>query len=187
MDNNRINKHLYNNTSRAVERSSQGRATDEGKVIENILRGDGQKYDCMGNMMGTAPECDKNKCNICDHKCENEQIGEVYITNIGRMAYRNNSYRESIWSGRHLQTTLMSICRGGEIGLEMHEDTDQYIRVEHGSAVAFTGAHENCLSHKYKLCQGDVIYIPAGTWHNIINAGRCDLKLSSTYAPPYHQ
>ena len=187
MDNNRINKHLCNNTSRSFDRGYQGRMMGEGEAIENILRREEQGYDCEGNMINKKPECDKNKyCNMCDHRCENDHGGEVYIANVGRMAYRNNSYRESIWTGEYLQTTLMSICRGGDIGLEIHEDTDQYIRVEYGSAIALTGHHANCLCNKYKLCQGDAIYIPAGTWHNIVNAGRCDLKLSSTYAPSHH-
>ena len=49
-----------------------------------------------------------------------------------------------------------------------------------------TGNEENSLDKKYRLCVGDVIFIPAGTWHNIVNVGRCSLKLSSVYAPTHH-
>ena len=91
-----------------------------------------------------------------------------------------------MWTGKYLQTTLMSIERGKDIGTELHSDTDQYIRVEHGMAMALVGNSEQDLDLKYRLSVGDAIYIPAGKWHNIINIGRCVLKLSSVYAPPHH-
>jgi mannose-6-phosphate isomerase-like protein (cupin superfamily) len=80
----------------------------------------------------------------------------------------------------------MSIPCGEDIGVEIHCDTDQYIRVEQGMAIAFTGNSADNLCHKRKLNTGDAIFIPAGTWHNIVNASRRTLKLSSVYAPPHH-
>lgn len=37
------------------------------------------------------------------------------------------------------------------------------------------------------MCKGDTVFIPAGTWHNVVNIGRNALKLSSVYAPPNHR
>ena len=104
----------------------------------------------------------------------------------GKTAYKNKNFRESVWTGEYLQMTLMSIPCSQDIGVEIHEDTDQYIRVEYGCAVVMTGCGRNCLNNNKKLYAGDTVFIPAGTWHNIINVGRCDLKLSSVYAPPHH-
>ncbi len=111
---------------------------------------------------------------------------EPYVTNVEQMAINNRSFRMAIWTGCNVQMTLMHIPIKGEIGLEMHEDVDQMIRVEQGRAMVIMG---ECRC-KMKLCQAlrksDVVFVPAGTWHNIINVGRSPLKLSSIYAPPNH-
>ena len=86
----------------------------------------------------------------------------------------------------HLQMTLMCIPPGGDIGLEIHEDTDQYIRIEMGRALVRMGTCKNQMDFQQNLFRGDGIFIPAGTWHNIINTGRNSLKVSSIYAPPHH-
>ena len=108
------------------------------------------------------------------------------MTNVKEKAERNENFRLAIWTGCHLQMTLMCIPPGGEIGMEMHADTDQLLRIEQGQAIAKIG---RCQWHQeFEECLevGDVVFVPAGTWHNIINSGSCDLKLSSVYAPPNH-
>ena len=80
----------------------------------------------------------------------------------------------------------MSIPVHGDIGVEMHADVDQFIRVESGRAKVCLGACRNHLEECACVEEGDAILIPAGTWHNIINAGGCPLKLYSLYAPPQH-
>ncbi len=82
--------------------------------------------------------------------------------------------------------TLMCIPPCGEIGLEIHQDTDQFIRIEGGRAVVKMGKFENQLDFRQSLCIGDAVFIPAGTWHNIVNVGGCPLKVTSIYAPPRH-
>lgn len=109
-----------------------------------------------------------------------------YATNIGRMARQNTNFRNALWTGCNLQMTLMSIPRRGEIGVEIHEDTDQFIRVEQGQAMVMLGKCESRLDMRQGLMQGDAVFVPAGTWHNIINVGNCCLKVSSIYAPPHH-
>jgi mannose-6-phosphate isomerase-like protein (cupin superfamily) len=111
---------------------------------------------------------------------------EPYVVNVQRMAEDNQNFREAIWTGTYLQMTLMSIPAGGEIGLENHQDTDQLIRVEQGSAIAVMGRSEEWLDAQISLREGDAVFVPAGTWHNVINTGQYPLKVSSVYAPPHH-
>jgi mannose-6-phosphate isomerase-like protein (cupin superfamily) len=82
--------------------------------------------------------------------------------------------------------TLMSIPVCGEIGLEIHQDTDQIIRVEQGNAIVKMGKCRDYLDIQQSMCSGDAVFVPAGTWHNVINNGRNPLKVSSVYAPPHH-
>lgn len=72
------------------------------------------------------------------------------------------------------------------IKVEIHPKTDQFIRVEQGKAVSVMGKRKDCLDFRQDMCKGDAVFIPAGTWHNIINIGRTPLKLSVMYAPPNH-
>ena len=53
--------------------------------------------------------------------------------NIEQATKENTNYRSVAWSGRYLQVTLMSIPVGGDIGLEAHPQTDQFIRLDAGS------------------------------------------------------
>ena len=108
------------------------------------------------------------------------------VINVEETAKQNMNFRTAIWTGCHLQMTVMCISECSDIGLEIHEDTDQIIRVEEGMACVEMGCNRNRLGHQYNLCVGDVVFVPAGTWHNIINTGNCALKLSTVYAPPHH-
>ena len=111
---------------------------------------------------------------------------EPFIFNIDHATNRNENFRTTIWTGRHLQLTLMSIPVCGEIGIEMHDDVDQFIRVECGRARVYMGNCRGDLREMACVDGNDAILIPAGTWHNIVNAGRTPLKLYSLYAPPQH-
>ena len=109
-----------------------------------------------------------------------------YAANIPEEACENDNYRTAFWTGSHLQMTLMSIPVGEDIGLEMHPEVDQCIRVEHGKAAVRMGSCECELDIEYDLEEGDAVFVHGGAWHNILNAGECPLKLSSIYAPPQH-
>ena len=170
MDNNSVDKHICNNAHARAERNYQPRMEREReRLMEPLTRNEVHGY-----------------CGSHENKCKNEHGGEVFVTNMGKMTYRNINFRESVWTGKYLQMTLMSIPCRSEIGVELHSDTDQYIRVEHGIALALTGNNKDALCNKYKLNTGEAIFIPAGVWHNIINIGRRSLKISSVYAPPHH-
>lgn len=109
-----------------------------------------------------------------------------FVVNIEETTDMNDTFRTALWTGDHLQLTLMSIPADEEIGLEMHPDTDQFIRIEDGHALVVIGNDENNLYFEEMVYEDDAIIIPAGKWHNIINLGDEPLKLYSIYAPPQH-
>jgi mannose-6-phosphate isomerase-like protein (cupin superfamily) len=109
-----------------------------------------------------------------------------YVANIQNCAQQNRNFRTALWTGNFLQMTLMCIPICDQIGLECHSDTDQFIRVEAGNGIVKMGKSKDCLTFQKPLCCGDGVFIPAGTWHNILNTGKQPLKLSSIYAPPHH-
>ncbi len=104
-----------------------------------------------------------------------------YVANIQKETLENNLFRKVLYTARHTQLVVMSIPVGGEIGMETHEDTDQFIRIERGEGKAILNAKE------YALADDSVIIIPAGTEHNIVNTGTSDLKLYTLYSPPHHR
>ena len=123
----------------------------------------------------------------CNCRQEKRDRGpEPYTVNVNQSAMRNRIFRTAVWTGCHLQMTLMCIPPRGEIGLEIHQDTDQFIRIEMGRASVCMGKNKNQMSFRRDLCRGDGIFVPAGIWHNIINTGTGSLKVSSIYAPPHH-
>lgn len=111
---------------------------------------------------------------------------EPFVTNIDKATQRNTNYRTALWTGKHLQLTLMSIPVGGEIGLEMHPDTDQFLRIESGNGLAVMGPIATRLNYQRPVSDGYAVFVPAGTWHNIINTGNSPLKIYTIYAPPHH-
>lgn len=108
------------------------------------------------------------------------------VLDIHQAANRNQNFRTALWTGEHLQVTLMCIPVGEEIGLEMHDNLDQLLRIEEGCALIQMGKNQHTLSFQRRACAGHAIVIPACTWHNIKNIGSKPLKLFSVYAPPQH-
>lgn len=111
---------------------------------------------------------------------------DPYVANMKQVAGQNENFRRAIWTGEHLQMTVMCIPVMGDIGVEMHDDTDQFIRVEQGMAVVKMGKCRHQLEVQKTAYEGDAVFVPAGTWHNVVNIGRMPLKVSSIYAPPNH-
>lgn len=108
------------------------------------------------------------------------------LLNLNNVARSNRFYRKEIWTGEYLQLTVMSIPVGGEVGLELHNENDQMIGVEYGVASVYSGATKQGVKFMGNVNSDYAIFIPAGTWHNIINDGNVPLKLYSVYAPPHH-
>jgi len=111
---------------------------------------------------------------------------EPFVININKATKQNNTYRTAIWTGTHLQVTLMSLNVGEDIGLEMHPNVDQFLRVEQGQGIVQMGESKDNLSFERNIYDDSAIMLPAGTWHNVINTGNIPLKLYSIYAPPNH-
>lgn len=112
--------------------------------------------------------------------------GKPFVIDINKAAKKNNTYRTAIWTGDHLQVTLMSINSGEDIGLEIHPHVDQFLRIEQGEGIVQMGKSKNNLNFEKRVYDDSAIFIPAGTWHNLTNTGSMPLKLYSIYAPPNH-
>ena len=124
--------------------------------------------------------------NCNDFETQTDFGPQPYVTNVMQKASKNTDFRTALWTGCHAQMTLMSIPVCSEIGLELHEDTEQLIRVEQGMALVEMGECRNRMDFQVKAGVGDTIFVPMGVWHNIVNIGRIPLKVSSVYAPPHH-
>lgn len=109
-----------------------------------------------------------------------------FIVDIKKATLNNNTFRTALWTGNHLQLTVMSIAVGEDIGLEMHPNVDQFLRVEDGQGLVRMGASKDHLNMQQPVFDDFAIFVPAGTWHNLINTGNRPLKLYSIYAPPNH-
>ncbi len=121
------------------------------------------------------------------HNNERKDYGsEPFVVNIEDAAEQNNTFRTALWTGKHLQVTLMSINVREDIGLEVHPNIDQFLRIEDGQGVVQMGNAKDNLSFEQNVYEDDAIMVPAGTWHNVINNGTKPLKLYSIYAPPEH-
>lgn len=109
-----------------------------------------------------------------------------FVVNIEEITKQNDYFRIALWTGEYLQLTLMNINPDDDIGLEMHPDVDQFIRIEEGQGFVMMGDRRDQLDFRAKVYDDYAIFIPAGKWHNLINTGRTPLKLYSIYAPPEH-
>lgn len=122
----------------------------------------------------------------CDSSCDSICTSTPCVFNISEETLQNQNFRTILWTGCHMQVTVMCIPPCGEIGLEVHPDTEQFLRIEHGCGIVKMGDCkdnlycEKCVSSGYAIC------IPAGTWHNVINTTNYPLKLYSIYSPPHH-
>ncbi len=98
----------------------------------------------------------------------------------------NANYRSVAWTGKYLQVTLMSIPVGESIGLEVHPDTDQFLRLDAGTGRCVMGPAEDDLTFEQEVSDGWAIQVPAGTWHDVINTGDEPMRLYAIYAPVHH-
>ena len=107
--------------------------------------------------------------------------------NIERATNDNANYRSVAWSGRYMQVTLMSIPVGADIGLEVHPETDQFLRLESGSGRVQMGVANDKLTFEKEVSDGWCVLVPAGTWHNITNIGATLMQVYAIYAPAHHK
>jgi mannose-6-phosphate isomerase-like protein (cupin superfamily) len=103
-----------------------------------------------------------------------------YVNNIENETLSNDYFRKEVFTGEHLQMTVMSLLPGEDIGAEVHDTTDQFLRIEQGSGVALIGETEYAVEDDF------AIIIPAGMNHNVTNTGEIPMKLYSIYTPAEH-
>ncbi len=104
-----------------------------------------------------------------------------YTTDIERDTLANQDYRRVLYTGRNTQLVLMTLQPREEIGVETHEEHDQFIRIESGTGLAVLNGEEHPLS------DGVAVVIPAGVEQNVINTSSDQpLRLYTLYSPPGH-
>lgn len=109
-----------------------------------------------------------------------------FVIDIKKASHHNNTFRTALWTGEHLQLTMMEIQPGDDIGLEIHPDTDQFFYITEGQGIALMGDTKDFMWFRQPVYDDHAIFVPAGVWHNVVNTGRNPLKLISIYAPPHH-
>ncbi len=121
---------------------------------------------------------------------EKEEIKDYgkqpWVVDIEELTKNNQNFRTAMWTGQYLQMTVMSIPVGGEIGLEVHTNEDQFMRVEEGKARVVMGPAKDNLTFDKNVSDDWAIFIPAGVWHNVMNTGEKPLKVYTIYSPPEH-
>ncbi len=116
----------------------------------------------------------------------NDNGQQPYVVDIEDITVANDNFRLAAWTGQFLQMTLMNIEVGSEVGLEVHDDTDQFLRIEQGEAKIVMGDSPDNLTFEATAEDDFAIFVPSGFWHNIINIGDEPLKMYSIYAPSHH-
>ncbi|MDQ3351858.1 MAG: cupin domain-containing protein [Actinomycetota bacterium] len=91
-----------------------------------------------------------------------------------------------LFTARHIQLTVMSLAVGENIGWEMHDHLDQFLRIERGSGTLRLGSSSDDVAEEHAVSDDWAMIIPAGTWHDVVNDGDGELKLYSVYGPPDH-
>ena len=104
----------------------------------------------------------------------------MYQMKIASVAEQSADFRRVLWTGQHTQLVIMTIQPGGEIGQEVHADTDQILTFVSGSGEADIDGETRAVA------EGDLVVVPAGTHHNFRNTGPNPLILYTVYGPPEH-
>jgi mannose-6-phosphate isomerase-like protein (cupin superfamily) len=104
-----------------------------------------------------------------------------YVENIEQATLANDDFRRVVYTGRNLQLVLMTLQPGDEIGEEVHEDIDQFFRVEEGRGTIYIDGLANPIEDDFAAI------VPAGARHNVVNSGDEPLRLYTLYSPPEHK
>lgn len=111
---------------------------------------------------------------------EDVNLKKGFNSNIEKDTIENSNFRKVIYTGENTQLVLMSLFPNEDIGEEVHEDTDQFFRIEKGNGTVIIN------NNQYEVNDGSAIVVPAGSKHNVI-AGPSGLKLYTLYSPPHHK
>lgn len=142
----------------------------QNRGVERI--GLGQVPHCLFDFVESAgPQLSQRRCNVTG-----------YILNIDEETLQNDYFRVVLYTAQHSQLVLMSLNPTEEIGMEVHEIVDQFIRVESGEGKAILNGEEHLIA------DGVALVVPAGTQHNIVNtSSEKKLKLYTIYSPAHHK
>ena len=100
-----------------------------------------------------------------------------FSVDIEETTLENGNFRKVLYTSKHSQLVLMSLKPGEDIGMEVHEENDQFFRFEKGQGKCVIDGNE------YELSDGVAVVVPAGAQHNIINTSKTeDLKLYTIYS-----
>ena len=109
-----------------------------------------------------------------------ERNPRFFDGNIKRITLSNRFFRQVIYTGPHSQLVVMTLPAGEEIGEEVHPKTDQLLVIVDGEGEAvLDGKRQSADEH-------NIIFVTAGTRHNVKNTGGKELKLFTIYSPPAH-
>lgn len=109
-----------------------------------------------------------------------------WVADVERETLENTNFRTVLFTGEQVQLTVMRLAPGEEIGVEMHEHLDQFLRIEQGAGRVTFGRAADQVDETHDVEDDWAVIVPGGVWHNVINTGTGDLKLYSLYAPPEH-
>ena len=104
-----------------------------------------------------------------------------YVDNIEQATVANEDFRRVLYTGRHLQLVLMTLPPGCDIGEEVHDDRDQFFRIERGEGEIRIDGVANRVEDDF------AVIVPAGARHNVVNTGSTPLRLYTLYGPPEHR
>ena len=105
-----------------------------------------------------------------------------YVENIEKISLENTNFRQVLYTGKHSQLVLMTLKSLEEIGMEVHQDNDQFFRIEKGQGKCLIDGNE------YSISDGFAVVVPAGAEHNVINTSETeDLVLYTIYSPAHHK
>jgi mannose-6-phosphate isomerase-like protein (cupin superfamily) len=109
-----------------------------------------------------------------------------WVGDIEQATLDNDTFRAVLFTGDHTQLTVMRLAAGEDIGVEAHDDRDQFLRIEQGQARVELGKSKHAMDETHDVGDDWAIIVPAGVWHNVVNTGESELKLYSLYSPPEH-
>ena len=104
-----------------------------------------------------------------------------YVDNIERATLENQNFRRVLYTGKNLQLVLMTLPPGCDIGEEVHDDRDQFFRIEEGEGEIHIDGVANKVEDDF------AVIVPAGARHNVVNTGSAPLRLYTIYGPPEHK
>jgi mannose-6-phosphate isomerase-like protein (cupin superfamily) len=106
---------------------------------------------------------------------------KAFVKNIEQETLNNENFRKVLYTSQHGQVVVMSLKPLEEIGLETHDYTDQFFRIDSGEGKVVIDGEESVIS------DGFAVVVPAGALHNVVNTSTDKpLKLYTIYMPPHH-